>query len=482
MKPKTALLAVVGATVIDSTRDTPIRNGTVVMAGDRIVSVGAGQEAPKEARVIDAKGKYVIPGLMNGNVHLMGGCLSAGNVLRYMDRYEDLIAEAAQIALKNGLTTVFDTLGVRKPLIAVRDRIAAGKLVGSRVFIAGWIVGLDGLFSLDFSPRAAEILSAALVERVNGECAENVGAALSWMSPEQVAAEVRKYTAKGIDFIKYASSEHRWGDPTTFLVFSPRVQKAIVDEAHRAGMTAQAHVSSGETVLAAVEAGWDLIQHCNTTGPFPISESTIELMVERKTGAVVFPFTKRRFDWIMKNCEIDRVYFKASDINCRNLIKAGARLMLANDGSVWGPELSTDPRRSKFWIAPGEDDLSTLDQGHFVWLKAMEEKGMPPMEMLRAATINIAAAYRMEKDLGSLEPGKFADLLILDADPLASSLNYRQINTVIKSGAVIDRDALPERPILSSPLAEPSPEVAEYRAHRNLGKSAFPMCPSCMGF
>jgi len=384
------------------------------------------------------------------------------------------------VALKNGLTTIFDTLGMRRPLVAVRDKIASGNVVGSRVFCAGWIVGLDGLFSPDFSPRAAEILSAALVERLNGECAENVGPALSWMAPDQVALEIRNYIAKGIDFVKYAACEHRWGDPTTSLVFSPRVQKAIVEETHRAGLTAQAHASSLESLLAAVEAGCDLVQHCNITGPFPIPQETLELMVKRRTGAVLFPFTARRFDWIMKNCEIDRAYFKASDINCHNLLKAGAMLMLANDGSVWGPEIASDPRRSKFWVAPGEDDLSTLEGGHFVWLKAMEEKGMAPAEMLKAATHNIAIAYGKDKDLGSLEPGKIADLIILDKNPFQSAENYRSIRTIIKDGAVVDRDSLPTQRFLTNSLPAPSDELLAYRAHRHVGRSGFPMCPLCM--
>src|ERR1700687_1452670 len=260
-------LLITGATIMDAVSDRPLEGRSIWIEGARIKGIGATEQiGPRtDAKVIDARGKYVIPGLMNANVHLMGGCLSAGNALRYFDRYEDLRVESAQVALKNGLTTIFDTLGMRRPLVAVRDKIASGNVVGSRVFCAGWIVGLDGLFSPDFSPRAAEILSAALVERLNGECAEKVGPALSWMAPDQVALEIRNYIAKGIDFVKYAACEHRWGDPTTSLVFSPRVQKAIVEETHRAGLTAQAHASSLESLLAALQGGRDLGQHPHIT-------------------------------------------------------------------------------------------------------------------------------------------------------------------------------------------------------------------------
>jgi|SRR3569833_892448 len=469
------------ATLIDGVAEKPVEGQCIWIEDKRIQGIGRREDFASQlrARVIDARGKYVIPGLMNANVHLWGGCLSAGNLLRYYDRYEELIAEAAQVALKNGLTTVFDTLGPRKPLLAVRDRINRGKLPGSRFFCAGWIVGLDGLLSLDFNPKAGDVLSAHMVERINSLCSENVGPALTWMEPAQVASEVRTYIGKGVDFIKYASSEHRWGDPTTSLIFSPRVQLAIVEEVHRAGLTAQAHTSSVESLLAAVEAGCDLIQHSNITGPFPIPRATLDLMAERRIGAVVFPFTQRRFDWIMSNCPIDRAYFATSDVNCRNLLANGAKLMLANDGGVWGPELATDPRRNKFWVAPGEDNLSDLDQGHFFWLKAMEEKGMKPIELLRAATRNIAECYGVAADLGTVESGKIADLIILDRDPLSSAENYRSIHAVLKDGEVIDRNALPVKPVLAKALDPDTEEVLAYRVHRHIGRSGFPTCPCC---
>jgi hypothetical protein len=207
----------------------------------------------------------------------------------------------------------------------------------------------------------------------------------------------------------------------------------------------------------------------------------LELMSKRKTGAVVFPFTRGRFDWIMANSEIDRAYLPTSDVNCRNLLQAGALLLLANDGAIWGPDLAADSWLSKSWMTPGEDDLSTLDQGHFVWLKAMEEKGMAPMEMLRAATRNIAVAYGKDQDLGTLQPGKIADMIILDEDPLQSWANYRTIHLILKDGIVVDREALPVNPILSKPAEPPSEEQLAYRAHRHIGRSGYPMCPMCMG-
>jgi imidazolonepropionase-like amidohydrolase len=475
MNRQTERLAIVGGTIIDGNGGKPIENGVILVEGNRISAIGADSVAiPPQCKKIPASGKYVIPGLMNANVHFLGGVLSPANFLRYMDSFEDLALEAAQVALKNGLTTVFDTVGPRKPLVRLRDRINAGERLGSRFFCAGWLIGLDGSCSRDFNHTAADLISTSLVERINGLFVENVGPALTWMTPEQVAAEVRTYIGKGIDFIKYASSEHRWGDPTTTLLFSPRVQAAIVEEAHRAGVTAQAHTLSPESLRVAVEAGCDLIQHCNITGPFPIPETTLELMVRRRTGAVIFPFTQRRFDWIMANSPNDRAYKTTMNLNCRNLLKAGATLLLANDAAIWGPDLATDPRFAKSWFAPGEDNLAALDDGHFVWFKAMEEMGMAPMEMLGAATRNIAVAYGKDRDLGTLEKGKIADILILDRNPLEAAENYRSIHMILKDGVPVDRDALPANPILTRKPEDPSEETLAYRAHLRIGRAGSP--------
>lgn len=469
-------MVITGATIIDGVATRPLEGHSIWIESGRIRAIVDRDELPipQSTKVIDARGKYVIPGLMNANVHLLGD-MRAEKLLRYEDRYEDLIVEGAQVALKNGVTTVFDTWGPRRHLMSVRDRIAADQVAGSRVFCAGNIVGLDGPFSPDFFGKA-EIASAALVERTNALWVENSGPALSWMSPDQVASEVRAYIGKGIDFVKYASSEHRWGDPSTFLLFSQQSQTAIVEESHRAGITAQAHTTSIESLRVAVEAGSDLIQHCNLSGPVPIPESTLELMAKRRTGAVVFPLTQKRFDWLMETCPIDRVYFSTSDHNCRNFMRSGALLLLGTDGMIFAPDVATDPVFSKFWLAPGEDNLNDLATGHFVWFKAMEEKGCPPLEMLRAATINIATAYGKDQDLGTLQPGKIADMVVLDRDPLQAADNYRSIHLIIKAGNIVDRDRLPVEPIHTRPAAEPSAETLVYRAHRHIGRSRHPMC------
>lgn len=470
-----------GATVIDAVSDAPVTGKSIIIEGDRIRAIVPDEDISDEsAQIIDASGKFVIPGFLNANVHLFGA-ITFERLARHWDEFEDIIIEAAQVTLQNGVTTVFDTWGPRRPLMAVRDRINRGEVVGSRFFCAGNIIGFDGLFSPDFFAKGTELASTAFSSKVNAMWVENTGRHLMWLSAAQVREEIRKYIDKGIDFVKYASNDHG-AYPGCFLTFAPRVQEAIVNEAHRAGLTAQAHTHTLEGVQIAIEAGCDLLQHINVTGPVPLTDELLSLIAERQTGAVVFPWTRAALDWIRERDSAGvRNLWGAIDKNTRKLIDAKARILLATDGMLLAPETISDPLMKNGWAAmPEEMSLIRLGTGHFFWMRAMEEKGYDPMDMLRAATRNIAIAYGKERDLGTLEAGKFADMLILEKNPLEAAANYQSIEMVIKAGSVVDRGALPTRPILTLP-AEPSfPEEVDFISVINPGAS-FPPCPMCLG-
>jgi len=476
MEPSTTLTAIVGGTLIDGTGRAPIEEGVLLIQQRRIRAVGdRTMPIPPGSKVISAVGQFIIPGLMDANVHLLGD-MRLENLLRHEARYTELIIEAAQVALRSGLTTVFDTWGPRRALMTARDRINAGEVPGSRIFCAGNIIGLDGPLSADFFPKAQEAVSPAMAEKINSLWVENVGPALTWLTPDEVAREVSTYIGTGVDFVKYASSEHKpfRPGPTAFLAFSPQSQAAMVEQAHRLGITAQAHTTAVEALRVAIEAGSDIIQHCNITGRTPIPSSTLQLLVERKTASTVFPMTRRCYESLRdKGFSTEDGFLSpvAVDINIRNLIESRATLLLATDGVILAPEASSDPS----WMA-GEDNLFELGQGHFHWLKAMEEKDFPPMKALQAATRNCAVAYGKGQDLGTLEPGKRADLLILDKNPLQSAENYRSIRTVIKDGRLVDRASLPVNPILTRPAEPASAEAIAYRARHHVGGSRHPRC------
>ncbi|WP_236795489.1 amidohydrolase family protein [Amycolatopsis sp. GM8] len=475
-------LLLTGATVIDGVSDKGVEGQAILTENGRIVAIGRPGDLPipADAETIDYSGKFIIPGLLNANVHLLVSALFE-TLVKYEGRYEELITESAQVALKSGMTTVFDTWGPRRALMAVRDRIDQGLVPGSRIRCAGNIIGFEGPFSDDFDKRIPGVGSTNFVDRVNATWVENTGRHLMWLTPEEVGKEVRTYIERGIDFVKYASNEHGGTSAGAFIEFSERTQRAIVEEAHRAGVTAQAHTGSVEGLRIAIEAGCDLVQHCNMTGPTEIPRETLELFARGNCGAVVFPLTDNGLKVLKESIsDFEWTMWKASDANARNLINSGATILLANDGGILAPEVMNEPMLKGSWMGLPEDEgLGRMATGHFVWLRAMEEKGMSPMALLHAATRNIAKAYKVDDDLGTLEAGKIADMVVLDKDPLQSAKNYQSIHAVIKDGALVDLDALPEQPLLTADLPAPLEEEARHKKFLHHGER-LPGCPSCL--
>jgi imidazolonepropionase-like amidohydrolase len=447
--------AIVGATVIDGTGGAPLKDAVIVIDGRKITAVGARGRVtiPAGAREINVAGKYIIPGLMDANVHLVLGS-AIEFIVRYEGRYEDLIEEAAQVTLKNGVTTVFDSWGPLQPLLVVRDRINHGETVGSRTFIAGNIVGLSGPFGRDFNAAAETTATKPLVRRINRIWEENTGPDLLWDTPDQVHREIKRYISRGIDFLKYAASGHREED---FLQFSPEAQQAIVEECHRAGIIAQTHTTSVESLRQALEAGVDMLQHGSVTGPTPIPASTIKLMLDKKVYCAVQPRTAKRLAIELEQAE-DAVPTRRAKERLQTwhdnevrLIKAHVPMLLATDGGMMDPDAYESMKPKMRTERPTE-----LGEGHFLWFKAMVEKGMTPMEAIVSSTRNIAAAYHKLDQFGTLEAGKLADLVVLDANPLQDVANIRKFSMVMKDGQVVDRDKLPLKKVLTVPRGAPA--------------------------
>jgi imidazolonepropionase-like amidohydrolase len=441
---------IAAGTVIDGTGREPLTDATIVIEGSRLAEIGprGTVTVPAGARTIDARGKFIVPGLMDANVHLVLGS-SIEFIVRHEGRYDQLIEEAAQVTLSNGLTTVFDSWGPLQPLLDVRDRINRREVPGSRMFAAGNIIGFSGPFGRDFNGDAEGTATKALVSRINRIWEENTGPDLLWMTPDQVRFEVRKYATRGMDFLKYGASGHRL---TNLIQFSPETQRAIVEEGHRAGKIVQTHTTSVDSLRQGLEAGVDMMQHAASTGPVPIPDSVIRLALDRKAYLAVQPRTKRRLEIELKRAEeasphsITRFNERVRHENQERLIKAGVPLLLATDAGMMDPDAVAD-------LSPElrTDRLTELGEGHFLWFRAMVEKGMTPMQAILAATRNVAAAYRVLDRLGTLERGKQADLLVLEANPLTNVENLRRIEMVIKDGHVVDRAQLPLRRVLTRP-------------------------------
>jgi imidazolonepropionase-like amidohydrolase/cyclophilin family peptidyl-prolyl cis-trans isomerase len=438
-------LVITGGTLIDGTGGAPVRDAVVVMDNGHFVAAGrrADVTVPAGAREINAQGKFILPGLIDANVHLVLGS-SIEFIVRHEGQYEDLIEEAAQVALKNGLTTVFDSWGPLQPLLNVRDRIKRGETVGSRMYVAGNIVGFSGPFGREFNRNAESTASKSLVSRINKVWEENVGPPLLYMSPEDVRTEIRKYIGRGIDFLKYGASTHN----NLYLQFSPEAQRAIVEECHKAGIIAQTHTTNVMSLKHAIEAGNDMLQHCDVSGPVPIPDSLLSTLREKNVYCATLPRTRERLRYELSQAADPRAPLN-SDVmhfNEIRLIQADAPILLSTDAGMMDPDAAEQSKPEAL-----KERSTTLGDGHFLWFKAMQENGMKPMDAIQAATRNIAAAYHKLDELGTIEKGKRADLIIIDADPLDDLNNIRKISTVVKDGHVVDRGKLPLKRVLTVP-------------------------------
>jgi len=461
-----------GATLIDGNGGAPVADAVIVFEGTRITAAGprAAVRVPPNSHIVDARGRYVIPGLIDTNVHLSlyGGAKERyESLVRYQPRQNDIVLEAAQIDLTYGVTTVRDSYGLLRPLTHVRDEIAAGRAVGARILAAGNIVGWGGPYSITFSLTPDRDLTL-FQEQMNDEVAQGAGEELFDMSPDELRVAIDKYLDKGPDFLKFGGTSH-FSQPT-FIGFSPEAQKVMVEETHKRGRGVDTHSTNIEGLRISLLAGVDLVQHPELMTPRAMPDDLIRMMKERHVlgGMLVSTITGDAWTKHLKaKEEAEKKYAKAANHpltftekrrkaadlgddletrrrNAQALIRAGVLLTPGTD-SYWGaaPEFAREPK-------PETQDHGI---GTILAIEGLVELGMTPSQAIVAGTKNGAIACRRLKDFGTIEAGKLADLLILGADPLADIHNLRKLNAVYKEGKHIDTSRLPERRVLSTPPA-----------------------------
>jgi imidazolonepropionase-like amidohydrolase len=199
-----------------------------------------------------------------------------------------------------------------------------------------------------------------------------------------------------------------------------------------------------------------MAQHCAHTGESRIYEETIQLMLKRGfyCGTQWGPLTDE------EKRQVREGRFSTTDYDLENsirLIKAGVPQLVSTDAGTIDPDVLKDFGPEGPWGGLGGRNAE-ICEAEFINMQAMQDRGMTPMMILQAATKNIAAAYKKLDVLGTLEAGKYADLLVLEADPLADIANMRKIAMVVKDGKTVDTNSLPTQVILTSPEAkDPGP-------------------------
>jgi len=448
--------AITGVTLIDGRGGPPVHPATVLVRGDRFVAAGpAAQVAiPEGAEVVDRTGSWLVPGFVNGNVHLLDAWMfmvGSGTIeylARWEGRYVEVIEEAAQLVLRNGVTTVFDTYNAVEHVLGARDRINAGAAQGARIFAAGAIVGMGGPFSADFHFAGRQAASRAFVDRIDAQFEAGVGHQLSLLPRREVRARVRDYLGRGVDLLKIAVSDHIFmtvGLDRSYQTFTRPVLEAIVEEARSAGVPVLTHSLSVEALETSVDLEADVLIHANYTMGQPYPHELVDKIVTNSSWAELQTVHEQHRRALEESGSWAALLGGGAYAdNERALVKADAKIIMGTDAGCPSRDHLAD-----LTPAEREDRPWTIGGDHFHWTQSMVEKGMSPLHAISAATLNVARAYRKDDRLGSVEAGKLADFVLLDADPLTDIRNLRSITAVYKDGIAVDRAALPAQALVT---------------------------------
>jgi len=403
-------IALRAARLYDGKADAVVTPGLVVIDGKKIVAVGG--KAPADAEVIDLGDVTLLPGLMDAHTHLSGE-MSNDWKQDELDGFKKELAqraieatEYARRTLLAGFTTVRDLGSDHFIDIGLRNAIASGKVPGPRILGAGNAIGSRG-GHCDWNAGYAEGLFK--------ESDITVGVA---DGPEQFRAAVRYTIKHGADVVKVCAS----GGVLSLAdkVDSPQLTQAeldaLVDEAHALGRKAAAHAHGAEAAKRALRAGIDSIEH----GTF-IDDETLDLMKKKNAWLVFTPLVCME-ERMQKNGAPPQVVAKSAAAQARqdsmfkNALRKGVNLGFGSDAAV----------------CPHGSQL--------VQFAKMVSLGMKPLAAVRAATSGDAKLLGVDDRLGTLQPGKLADVIAVAGDPAKDIHAMERVTFVMKEGAVFKND------------------------------------------
>lgn len=373
-------LAVVHGQLIDGTGGDPVADGAVLMDGKKVAFAGPFDRCriPEESTVVDASGKTVMPGLIEGHAHVGGGT-------------KDI--QTLRLSLQRGITTVCSVSANVKG-IALRQGIDAGHVRGCARLVAGCIV----------TPTHGHVT----FRTADG--------------PWEVRKAVREMVMAGADFIKTAASGGFWAADETCSVrnYTPVELDALADEAHAWNVPVVVHAHTQPGLNNAIAAGIDQIHH----GAFIDDEA---LQGIHDNGLYFMPTLRVTSD---RNIDAwpDRPWMIAEMRESQPIHRRGVRR--AHKMGIKIASGTDYPGSAHGWAVG--------DATHFEMMELVNA-GLSPMEAIVAATRTNAEAYRKLDRFGTLEAGKFADLIVVDGDPLQNIgvlYNPEHIAMVIKEGAV----------------------------------------------
>ena len=408
-EPETAF---VGATVLRMDGSPPLLDGTVVVRGDRITAVGPRASVPTTgARVVDVSGRWILPGLWDMHVHAL---------------YDAAVVDTLfGLLIGNGVTGIRDMGGRLDVLESVRARVRAGEILAPRIVSAGPV--LDG--------------------------PEPVIPEISWRiaTATEGRAAVDSLAAAGVDFVK------------VYTLLPRDAFFAVMERARDLDLPVSGHVPGEVTPIEAARAGMRSIEHlraeiepyCTRAEPSACDEP-FEVFGEEETYQTPTLAVRRNRAFLDDSTEVRKHYLRYAPPSLLAEWEAArtARLERGEAYFVEARERHADEvfvtgklDEAGIPILAGSDAGALFSLYGFALhdeLELLVGAGLEPVEALRAATSEAARFLGLQDSLGTISPGSKADLLILDADPLADIANTRRIHAVVLDGRLLAREDLDE--------------------------------------
>jgi imidazolonepropionase-like amidohydrolase len=405
--------------LIDVKAGVAIPNAVLLIEKGKITAVGPEVKIPDGARVIDLGQSTVLPGLIDVHTHLLLNLspelgdeqLNGMTVFTRMEPGKRALLGAAMAreTLEAGFTTVRDlgNSGVNGD-VALRDAIKEGWVVGPRMAVSTRALSPIGGQYGGLSQLGRDLIRQEYVEVTGGDEARRA---------------VRSAVFDGATVIKVIVNNN-----TTIL--SLEEMKAIVDEAHRSGLKVAAHAIGGEATRNAAQAGVDSIEHAYT-----VPDDVLRLMAEKKIYLVPTDYPLDFLLQIVSTAGMTPERQKQQQAGLEKML-AGSRERLARAIKLGVPIAAGS---DEYYAVPGK----TRGQSALQSFRFYAESGMKPLDILRAATIDAAGLLGWERSLGSLEPGKYADLIAVPGNPLEDVMVLEKVSFVMKGGVVVRNESGP---------------------------------------